>query len=441
MLKVLRSRTRNLAIGYIAALGFAAMGLAALGYVQARDALVRDLDIGIEKRMQELEKAYRTGGLNALENSIAQFSERGARTFAYLLVDPNARRVTGIKGILAQAPGWSIIPIYDSDDRSMDPARILTVRLNDGSRLAVLADQDYIERFDETLVRLFAFGAILFMVLAAAGGLAIETMINRRLAPMNKTASAISTGSLSHRVPIGPSDDEFDQIGRVFNAMVDRLDTLIAETQRTSSFIAHDLRAPLIKLHDDLSRDLSCCTDAKQCIESLSAARERSSDVISLFDAILRISRAGDGFFIYSVVNLSPIVASLAESYGVVADETGGKLSFDSVSEGIMVRADAHLLTQLVVNLLDNSVRYTPAGGRITVSLFQREGCAFLEIENDMTDPHAKRQDANGSHTTSTFGLALVRAIATAHNGRIETANIGKRFRATAMLPIAPDEI
>jgi signal transduction histidine kinase len=436
MIKAPSSHVRNLAIGYIAVLGFAALGLGALGYVQARDSLTRDLDAGIEKRMHGLEKAYRVGGRDGLARSIAQFSERGARTFAYLLVDARGRRIVGIRNLTSPAPGWGMVSIYDEDDQSEDPARTLTARLDDGARLTVMADQDYIERFDETLVRLFAFGAALFIALAAAGGIALEKTISRRLEPLKYAANAISSGSLSHRIPIGASSDEFDRIGRAFNAMIERIDTLVTEIQRTSSFIAHDLRSPLVKLHDALNIDADCRIDHAHCMDRITAAKNRSIELIALFDAILRISRVGDGFFIHTVIDLSEITTALAESYGVVAEDAGGHLDFDSIAPNIIVRADAHLLTQLVVNLLDNSIRYGSVGGRITVSLFVRQDSAILEIENDIADPQYEQTAAAESERASTFGLALVRAIATAHKGQIETICLGKRFRATATLPI-----
>jgi signal transduction histidine kinase len=393
------------------------------------------------KRMGELCGAYRAGGLPVLQRSIARLSERGARTFGYLLVDNTGHRIMGITNIATPSPGWTTATVYDMDDQSDDPARVLAVRLDRGAILAVIADQDYIERFDGKLMQLFAVGAGVFIILALAGGFAIDRIIRLRLDPIANMANAIIAGRLDQRIPVGGGSDEFDRIASVINIMVDRLNALILEVQRTSSFIAHDLRVPLVGLHDDLALH-GGCVDPTSYIDTLSEARQRTAEIISLFDAILRISRLGDGFFINTVLDLSDLVFSLSESFSLVAEESGKRMLFDSIASGMRVQADQHLLNQLVVNLLDNSLQHSPVGGTITVSLVRDDEVARLEIENDdnpgteafATNTGAPPYAANRAG----FGLALVRAIASVHGGQFETTRAGKRFRAIATIPIHP---
>ena len=441
MLKPARHTVLRTVILYLCLFGVASLALGGGAYLYARYTLAERLDASISARMTALERVFATGGRDSLLKTIDSYTRVGVRTFGYVLTDAGGRRLREVEQIPRLAPGWGLMGFQDEDDGRIDPARTLTRRLADGSTLTVVADRDFITQFDSVVTGfLFAALALLFVV-AAAGILSLERQVRRRIESLNETARAIFDGDLEQRVPIGSARDEFDAMASTVNAMLDRMSWMLKDVRRVSAYIAHDLRAPLVRLRDHLQKGSPSKGHAVD-IEAI----ERCEDIIRLFSAILRIGEI-DGAMIVSTaveLDLSAMVAELADAHVAVAEDLDRSLGHD-VAPGIRLIGDRDLLAQMLINLIDNALRHTPEGTQISVMLTRDGRQARLvvadngpsvsdEMRERMADPRARRI----AHPTTRegVGLRLAQVIATGHQGKLTLHDNGPGLRVEIVLPL-----
>ncbi len=440
MLEPARRTVLRTVIIYIAIFGVTSLALGEAAYLYARHELSRRLDVHMAERMDRLAQAYTAGGRPALLSAIDRFTDRGARTFGYVLSDAQGHFLRRLGDTPLLAPGWSLTTFEDEDEGVEDPARTYTRLLPDGSRLTIVADRDYIEQYDVvTTGFLFAALALLFLV-AATGALSLERKVRGRIEGLNETARAIFEGDLEQRVPISAARDEFDAIAGTVNAMLDRLSWMLREVRRVSTYIAHDLRAPIVRLRDHLQHG----SLANRGMVDMEAV-ERCEDIIRLFGVILRIGEI-DGAMIASTAaqfDLSELVAELSDAHVAVAEDLGRTLTH-TVAPDIRMMGDRDLIAQLLINLIDNGLRHTPPGARIAIALSANGSHACLSVADDglglserirkrLTGPKA-RPSAGGAREG--VGLRLAQAIATGHQGILGLHDNEPGLRVEVELPL-----
>ena len=441
MLESARRTVLRTVILYIAVFGVTSLALGEGAYLYARHELARRLDVRMAERMDRLARTYADKGRAGLVAAIDAFTDQGARTFGYVLSDAQGHLLRRLGDTPVLAPGWGLISFEDKDEGVEDPARTLTQTLPDGSRLTIVADRDYIEQYDAvTTGFLFAALALLFLV-AAAGALSLERKVRSRVEGLNETARAIFEGDLDQRVPISPARDEFDAIAGTVNAMLDRLSWMLKEVRRVSTYIAHDLRAPIVRLRDHLQHG----SLANRGLVDMEAV-ERCEDIIRLFGVILRIGEI-DGAMIASTAtefDLSELVSELSDAHVAVAEDLGRSLTHE-VAPGIRLSGDRDLVAQLLINLIDNALRHTPPGARIAVALELREGHAILSIADDgpglseqargqLVTRKGQRTAAGASREG--VGLRLAQAIAIGHQGTLSLHDNAPGLRVEVCLPL-----
>jgi len=440
MLEPARRTVLRTVILYIAIFGITSLALGEGAFLYARHELARRLDLRIAERMDRLGSAYASAGQAGLLRAIDSFTEHGARTFGYVLTDAHGLRLRSLGDVPRLAPGWSVTQFEDQDEGVTDPARTLTRRLSDGSTLTIVADRDYIEQYDAvTTGFLFAAIALLFLV-AAAGALSLERKVRSRVEGLNETARAIFDGDLDQRVPISPAHDEFDAIAGTVNAMLDRLSGMLHEVRRVTTYIAHDLRAPIVRLRDHLQRG----SFANRGIVDIEAV-ERCEDIIRLFSVILRIGEI-DGAMIAGTAtefDLSELVAELSDAHIAVAEDLGRTLTH-AIDPDIAMLGDRDLIAQLLVNLIDNALRHTPVGAHIAVTLTADGTRACLTVADNgpgLPEPERSRLAVSALRggegvMREGVGLKLVQAIATGHQGRFALHDNRPGLRAEVALPL-----
>lgn len=437
MLEPARRTVLRTVILYIAVFGVTSLALGEGAFLYARHALSERLDLSMARRMDALERAYAADGQRGLLAAIDDYTAHGMRTFGYMLTDAGGQRLRRLGNIPALAPGWGLTGFEDHDEGVTDPARTLTRRLPDQSVLSIVADRDYIEQYDAvTTGFLFAAIALLFLV-AATGALALERKVRGRIEGLNDTARAIFDGDLEQRVPISSARDEFDAIAATVNAMLDRLNWTLKDVRRVSAYIAHDLRAPIVRLRDHLQHG-SLSNGGLVDIEAV----ERCEDIIRLFGVILRIGEI-DGAMIAGTAiefDLSELVAELSDAHVAVAEDLGRTLTHD-VAPDIRIIGDRDLLAQLLVNLIDNGLRHTPAGSHVRVALASDGTSACLTVADDgpglsqqerrQLTPHQNRVPGREG-----VGLKLATAIATGHQGSLALHDNRPGLRVEVKLPL-----
>ena len=335
-----------------------------------------------------------------------------------------------------------------------DRLRLLTVPVDDGGRLlAVVRVGESLQPVDTVLGRLvnvlIGAGSLVLAVAITATGLLVE----RTLAPLARIAAAAEriarTGDVSLRVE-APHGGEIGLLGRSFNRMVDRLRRLLDSQRQLLADTSHELRNPLTVIRTNLGllkRELDSATREEVAAETEAEAERMSRLVADLLLLARDDGQAGQRGELVPV-HLDVLVREVVDSFRQIATE---HVVILEEAESLVIRGDPDRLRQLLANLLDNAVRYTPAGGRIGVALRRDGSVARLVVEDagvGIPPEHLPRifdrfyrvDPARGRATGGTgLGLAIVKHVAEGHRGRVEVESVvGRGSRFTVTLPVEP---
>ncbi len=386
----------------------------------------------LQSESDALTAAYR-GDRHALARQLeARAGARAPRAGFHLLLDPEGRVVsTNLPSWPAfSGMGWHSIEadIYRDGDEDDHEALVLDRRLSDGSRLMVGRDVEELDDLEEAIAAAALYLAGATLILATLGALLMNWAISRRLGAVGGTARQVMAGDLAGRVPLTGSGDEFDRLAATLNLMLDRVEAGVEAVRTASDSVAHELRTPLTRLQASLRR-LASGDGAGP--EALGEAVSECDRLQSLFDAVLRISRIESGRHEarFGPVDLSGLILDAVELYGPAADEKGVELS-PQVATGAAIVGDRDLLFQAVTNLVDNAIKFTPAGGKVAVRLAQDGDGVRLDVVDTgpgvpaalmgrMADRFFRAPDA-AERPGFGLGLSLVAAIARLHGATLE---------------------
>jgi signal transduction histidine kinase len=386
----------------------------------------------LQSESDNLSAAYR-GDRRALARQLeARAGAPASRAGFHLLADPEGRVVS------TNLPSWPVYSdarwhsieadIYRDGDEDDHEALALDRRLSDGSRLLIGRDVEELDDLEEAIAAaaLYLVGATL--ILATLGAFLMNWAIGRRLAAVTGTARRVMAGDLAGRVPLGGSGDEFDRLAATLNLMLDRVEAGVEAVRTASDSVAHELRTPLARLQASLRRLAS--QDGGDS-EPLREALDESDRLQSLFDAVLRISRIESGRHEarFGQIDLSELIADAVELYGAAADEKDIRLD-PQIDTGVTAAGDRDLLFQATANLIDNAIKFTPAGGMVAIRLVREGAGARLEVADTghgvpealmtrMGDRFFRSPEAAGSPGFG-LGLSLVAVIARLHGATLE---------------------
>ena len=250
------------------------------------------------------------------------------------------------------------------------------------------------------------------------------------------------------RVPADGSGDPFDRVGARLNAMLDRIDTLMDGVRDATDHIAHDLHTPLTRLRQRLEA-LQVANGDSAAPALIEAAIHETDALLQTFAALLRLSRIeGQGPAAGRVVDLAAIASDAVELYAPGAAALGMEVEIEA--EPAALQADPDQLFQLVVNLLDNAMKYAVDGASIRVRTCTTAEGVMLEIadrgpgipvgQRDQVFDRFHRLELHRGTPGNGLGLSLVRAIATRHGGRLELHDNQPGLRVVVVLPGLNDQ-
>jgi len=252
-----------------------------------------------------------------------------------------------------------------------------------------------------------------------------------RIDTVNKTAGEIMQGDMSRRVPVHGTDDELDRLARNLNDMLDRIEALMTGLRQVTDNIAHDLRSPLNRLRSRLEVTLMDDPGRDIYRTALKSTMEEADHLLNTFNALLLIGEAESGLDRSKLlkVDLSDRLHDLAELYEPAAEEAGLIFS-ENIEDGLCVRGQPDLISQAVVNLLDNGLKYTPKDGKLEIKAYtddMKRSCVEVSDTGPGIPPEDRvrvldrfvRLEGSRSSPGSGLGLSLVAAVTKLHQGEI----------------------
>ena len=435
------------------------LALFGLAYVVVSSSLRERDDEAIRLESVELAVQYRRGGVPMLAHQLDQ-QERLGTTEPFLV------RVIGPDGtvIFLGTPErwgefdldhlrWPARPTDNEwisvrarrDDKIVD---VKSVRMPDGALLQVgKTTEDRVaimQRF-----RAAAAGVtVAVLVLGVGGGLLLAAWALRPLRQIIDTVRAIDAGAMTARVPRRQTGDELDELGGLFNSMLDRIAMLITGMRGSLDTVAHDLRTPVARLRG--VAELALRSDQLDSLQqALADCIDESDQLLTMLNTLMDISEAETGALklVLESVNVSAIVEAAVDLYRHVAEDKHIVVSTAS-DPTLWLMADRSRLRQVLANLLDNAIKYTPAGGRVDVEAVRHKGLAIISVSDTGIGvmahevPRIWDRLYRGAHSRSErglgLGLSLVRAVVMAHRGRVDVSSaVGGGSTFTITLPFS----
>ncbi len=431
------------ALGLSAATTLAGVGV----YLALLDAIDHQVDLRLQAEARELLEG--NADLPEIARRIArESSERESADIGFLLRDTRGRVIAGNIAPARPLPIGISTLRHDAAIPGLSRGRALVKRLSGGETLALVAESEPIDQHDHRRIRILAMGFGAVVVLLLIGTFALIRAIRVNIAAIGGTAEAIIDGDLRARVPVNRPGSAFGGLAVTFNRMLDRIGELMIGMRSISNDIAHDLRTPLARLHGHLAA-LADAPEAAPVRQELADAVAESEELLAMFAAILRITEieGGERRAGFERLDLATLAAEVGEGLALLVTEGGRSFMPAPSAEAIPVDGDPRLLTQLLVNLVENAVIHTPPGTTIRLAVRREGGMALLSIEDDGPGiPAAERDralrrfgrlDASRNTRGHGLGLPLAVAIARLHHGRLVLEDAGPGLRVTLRLALA----
>jgi signal transduction histidine kinase len=401
-------------------------------YLTAASLAQRDQQI-IQSKLGEYAAAYARGGPRVLDATVRAEKAAAPERLFVRVVQGGFETV-----VLSQPEGW-------------DPSTIETasVRLGDGTLVEVGKSSEPRQALLARFRAVLGIVTLSIVMIALTGGwLATQTA----LSPIRRLTAAvrriIRTGRTDARVPLAGSNDAIDELTALFNAMLDKIEGLVNAMRGALDNVSHDLRTPLTRLRGTAEMALAGDADVERYRDALAECVEEADRVLVMLNTLMDISEAESGAMQLrrEPVHLSEIAARAVDLYREVAESKGITLRA-TVRDDVVVAADRTRLEQVAANLVDNAIKYTPAGGHVEVTVARDGSDAALRVRDDGPGIPAGelpriwdrsfRGDASRSERGLGLGLSLVKAIVEAHGGRAAvTSEPGNGAAFTVLLPV-----
>lgn len=305
---------------------------------------------------------------------------------------------------------------------------------------------------------LFSLGIAipLVLLLSASGGLLLTKRALAPVADITETARRISAVDLSRRIDVDLRDDEIGDLTRTFNTMLGRLELSFQHERRLTSDVSHELRTPLGMLKTQLSLARSRPREAHELLDMMADMESDIDRMTRLIEQMLTLARMEQrGLDELTRLSVGALLAELCGEMRALARERSVALELIvPTDEDLHIQGDAEPLRQAFSNLIENGIKYTPAGGSVAVAA-GREGHVLTVSVTDTGAgvapddlPHLferfYRTDDARARDTGGFGLglAIARATIRAHGGNIGvTSAIGEGTVFTVSLPVPAEPV
>jgi signal transduction histidine kinase len=404
------------------------------------------LSLSLAQRDQQIMRAK-------LADYASAYSRGGARGLAAVV---QSEQAVAPERLFVRVVDRGVESLVLSNPEGWDPAKLdtVTARFADGTVVQVgkstESREDLLARFRAALGLL----TLLIVGIALTGGwLATQSAIFpiRRLT--HTVQGIVQTGRTDARVPVeGATGDAIDELTLLFNAMLDKIEGLVAAMRGALDNVSHDLRTPLARLRGTAEMALAGPPDVDRYRDALAECVEETDRVLIMLNTLMDISEAESGTLQLQreAVDLADIVQRAMDLYKDVADAEDVTIAAQTAP--VIVLGDRTRLEQVAANLVDNAVKYTPAGGRVGIACGREGNQGFLRVTDTGPGIPADelpriwdrlfRGDASRAERGLGLGLSLVKAIVEAHDGTVAVeSQPGRGATFTVLFPVASQAV
>jgi len=450
-----RSSSARLALTYGAVVLLLGIALQGTVFLLTRGALRNEIRTIVSAELDDLAQDFNNGGIDALVSVLRSRTDSWGRTGAvYLLTDEELRPIAG--NLTAWPPdvmparGSEVefrINTVESGVSSSHPVWARVEQLPDKFWLLVGTDTSESERSMHRFGLATIWGMGLITGLIGLLGWWYSRQTAQRVRDISATCDSIVHSDLSRRLEVGRRSDEFEQLSSTVNNMLNRIEQQAIMLRTTLGSIAHDLRTPLYRLRMRLEEGLLREETSSATRDLVAPALEDLDRLQRTLGTMLEIARAETGNLAQgqAQVDLAALVREMCELYAPGMQEHGLQLRLELDAEA-PVAGQRQLLAQLIANLLENALKYVPAGGSVvleartdatrTTLVVADNGGGISESDRERAQqPFVRLQEEPDLPHGSGLGLSLVRAIVRLHRGEVELQDNNPGLRVVCSFP------
>jgi signal transduction histidine kinase len=436
----MRMSSARLAMVYAALVTVLTSILLLTVYLVTRNALEREIAAVVRAELNDLSDDLRIGGLRQVAATLRLRADSWGRTGAvFLMADSQYRPIAGNlsswpRELEAREDGMVGFDIaaQERGEAVLHPVEARIERLPNGYWLLVGADtserQRVLRRFGLATLWGIALTALCVWLLGAA----YARRTARRVRNYATTCETIMRGDLTQRLRVEGSRDEFDALAVAVNVMLDRIEQQTTTLRAAFDSIAHDLRTPLYRLRVRLEEAQLREGLPREAQELVAPALEDLDRVQRTLATLLEIARAESaGVTTHGdQIDLASLAANLVELYQPGMRAAGLEVNCEAPEPAPLV-GNRQLLAQLITNLLENALKYVPAGGHVSVSVRRSGRGVTLRVADDgpgiavpdrdaALRPFVRVGDSAARAAGSGLGLSLAAAVARLHGAELK---------------------
>jgi signal transduction histidine kinase len=338
-------------------------------------------------------------------------------------------------GLKIDAPVQSAAAVrIDQNGPERMTVRAIAHSLPNGNVLVIARNVDDLKKLAEVVARALMLGLPVALGLGLMIGMVLSVRAQKRVAELNTLVRRIVAGDLRQRLPTQGLDHPFDKLAEIANGMLNEIEAVVQEMAGVGNEIAHDLRTPLTRVRLALERGRANANT----LEELQAVTDRAiggvDHALTIITTLLRIAEIEYGGRLagFDNVALSDLVREVGDLYEPIAEDKHVNLHVASEDDAI-VRGDRDLLLEAVANLVDNALKFTPAGGCVKLALVHGKnesivrvsdsGPGIQENEQEAVTRRFYRSDKSRNSCGFGLGLSLVSAIVKLHGFQLTIAS------------------
>jgi signal transduction histidine kinase len=402
-------------------------------YWEAADYMLAKTDAALTEECLAIAGDSPDRQLNAIDDRLRQ-DPRHIKLAG--LFRPDGHRIAGNlesvpHGLKIDTPVQSAAAIrIDQNGPEEMTVRAVARTLPNDNVLVVAGNIDELTQLAEVVARALLLGLPLALGLSVLIGMVLSVRAQKRVEEFNTLVRCIVAGDLRQRLPTQGLDHPFDKLAETANRMLDEIEALVQEMAGVGNEIAHDLRTPLTRVRLALERGRANA----RTVEELQTVADRAigglDQALTIITTLLRIAEIEYGGRLGGLENvaLADLVREVGDLYEPIAEDKHITLHVVSADDAT-VRGDRGLLVEAVANLVDNALKFTPAGGHIELALVHGKNESIVRVsdsgpgirENERESVTRRFYRSDNSRTTLGFGLglSLVSAIAKLHGFRL----------------------